>query len=143
MHASIPKPLPNLPTKHNRLLNTPPQNPRKQSQTQSLESLIDIVMTPRADLLVVLILGPRIQRPLEVRTLDVGKTSVSTPFFELVAFDHGAACLREGLFEEGTVASDGGGGREGVVVGAVGEADFLKFYVATRFQITARGSAYR
>lgn len=126
MYTAIAKLFPHLRAKHHRRLLRPSMHARKQRKRKPLEPRVDIIMTPLADLLVMLIQRPRVERPAQVRPRDINKTRPAEPALQIVAVHHGAPGLGEGRREEAAVLGDVAVFGEGVVVGLVGEADFLE-----------------
>lgn len=85
MNAVVLELLPNLGTEGQSLLLRPPKNTSEQSKRKALKALINIVVAPSSNLLVVLVLRPRVEGPLELGSLDVDETGFVDPFLEIVA----------------------------------------------------------
>jgi hypothetical protein len=130
--------VPHLAAEHKRLLLGPPQDAREQRQRQALEALVDVVVAPRANLLVVLVGRPRVEGPLELGACDVHETGLAHPLLELVTLDHGPVDGLARVLEELAVARNVAVLGKGAVVGSVRQLDLLELDVAARLEVVAR-----
>lgn len=137
MNLSIPKILTNPRDKNIHLLLPPPQTPRQQRQTETLQPIQDVHLVPAAQLLHERVLGPPVRRPHEHALLDVDEARLLHPReVEVGAVGaHGPAELAGRFAQELAPAEE-----VGVVGRAVGgfdrEAVVLEFEPAAGFEVS-------
>lgn len=134
--------LPDLHAEGKSLLFRPSKDTREEGEGKAFEPLVDVVVAPGANFLVVLVLWPRVQGPFELSSLDVDETGLVDPFHEVVAPNHRTADSGAGFFEESSVAGDVTIFWEGAVVRTVGQANFLKLNPTAGLEVANLVSVY-
>lgn len=126
MHLPVPKVLPQRRHKHPHLINAPPKAPRHQRQAHRLAAPAKVLVGQPPDLLVVLVLGPRVGGPLELLADDVDVAGLLHQFGEVVDDAEGEAELVGGLVEVGVPLYDGGVLGDGAVVAVDVKVDVVE-----------------
>ena len=140
MNPTIPKVATHPRDKNIHLLPPPPQAPRQQRQTKSLQPIQNIHLVPAPQLLHERVLRPAVGRPHEDAGLDVDEAGLGHPGAVEVGTvgAHGAAELARRFAEELAPAQEVG--VVGCAVGGFdGEAVVLQFEPATGFEVSGGG----
>lgn len=130
MQLPIPQIRPQRRRKNLHLLNRPPQRPRKQRKTHALRAPVEVLANPLAQLLVLLVFRPSIDRPLVRHRYDIYEASLAHHLRHV-----GYAVERETGFGGAVVhvvvpADEGGVCGERAVVAFDDEVDVVDFEVA-------------
>ena len=127
--------LPDQGAKDVNLLLRPPEAPRQKRHEKALQPDIKVHLAPVPDLLVMLVLGPRTDRPLELPLDTVLKPDLSHDV--LVCRRHVKGTVqREAGFDEKLAAALDLGAFHAVIVACVWEADVLELQVAAGLEGT-------
>lgn len=134
MKPPIPQIIPQMRHENPHLISRPPQRPRKQRQAHRLAAPEEVLECERADLLMVLVLGPRVDGPLELLGVHFGEAG-GLHHLGHVGDDIEGEVDLGGRFVHVVVPFDEGRvGGQGVVVAFYDEIDVVDFEVAVVFE---------
>lgn len=121
--------------KHLDLLTTPAQSSRKRRHSQRLQSRGCIDVIPLAKLLVLLVLGPMVGRPLVARLNNINESDLFQHILEVSRTFERAVELSGCFVEKSAPFVHGMIFLEGAIVAAHDDIDILQFNVAAWSQV--------
>ena len=136
MHPRIRK-IPPQPRHENpHLIHTPPQPPRHKRKAHRLAAPREVFAREPPDFLVLLVLGPRVARPLEGAPGDVGVAGGVHEIGEIMDDAEGEAHLVGGLVEVGVPLYDVRVWGDGAVIAVDVEVDVVELEVAAWLEVS-------
>lgn len=106
MNTSIAQLLSHRTAEHAYFIRTPAQEPREQSKQQTLQAIVNVSIRPLSQLFIVLVLGPLVNRPLELLLHHINKPSLFKKVLVLGSKVNSSSCFSAGLDAEKTGAED-------------------------------------
>jgi CO/xanthine dehydrogenase Mo-binding subunit len=134
VHFPVSQVPPHLRGKHLHLLYTPPERARKQRETHALGAPVEVLANPLPELLVALILGPRVDWPLDRRGDNVDETRAVHHVGHVSDGVEREASYARAFLHVGVPAEECGGGGERIVVAADDKVDVVDFEVPIWFE---------
>lgn len=113
-------------------------NPRQRRHSGTFKCISRVDIIPLTQKLMLLILGPWVGRPLEIRVDNVGEANFNHEVLDVLVGDHGSAhllgCGVEELVPDGELVLGG----ESIVVRLHGDVDFLNLDKTSRLKVAGR-----